>query len=57
MEASKDEIYKGMRKINDDLEKIKIKYNYDNHYINEVKRTAVNLEYIFSWKKEKYKKK
>ena len=57
MEASKDEIYKGMRKINDDLEKIKIKYNYDNHYINEVKRTAVNLEYIFSGKKEKYKKK
>ena len=38
-------------------EKIKIKYNYDNNYINEVKRTAVNLEYILPWKKEKYKKK
>ena len=50
---SQNEIFKGMRKINADLERIKIKYNYDNHYINEVKRTAVNLEQIFLEKKEK----
>ena len=56
-EVSQKDIFKGMRKINADLERIKIKYNYDNHYINEVKRTAVNLEQIFSEKKEKYKKK
>ena len=56
-EVSQKDIFKGMRKINADLERIKIKYNYDNHYINEVRRTAVNLEQIFSEKKEKYKKK
>ena len=56
-EASQNDIFKGMRKIDADLEKIKIKYNYDNHYINEVRRTALNLEQIFSEKKEKYKKK
>ena len=56
-EVSQKDIFKGMRKINADLEKIKIKYNYDNHYINEVRRTAVNLEQIFLEKKEKYKKK
>ena len=55
-EVSQKDIFKGMRKINADLERIKIKYNYDNHYINEVRTTAVNLEQIFLEKKEKYKK-
>ena len=56
-EASQNDIFKGMKKIDDDLERIKIKYNYDNHYINDVRRTALNLEPIFSEKKEKYKNK
>ena len=44
---SKNEIFEGMRGIDTDLKNLKIKFNYDDKYIKEVKKTALNLEKTF----------
>lgn len=54
---SQNEIYKGMRDINTDLKNLKLKFNYDDKYIREVKKTAINLEKTFLEKKNNKDKK
>ena len=55
-EHSQIGIYNGFRKINDDLKYLKLKYNYDDNYLGEVKRVSENLEQIFKEKKNKTSK-
>ena len=52
-EKSQIGIFKGFRKINDDLKYLKSKFNYDDDYIKEVKRISLNLEQIYKEKKIK----
>jgi hypothetical protein len=52
-EKSQIGIFKGFRKINDDLKYLKSKFNYDDDYIKEVKRISLNLEQIYKEKKNK----
>ena len=52
-EPSQNGIFKGFRKINDDLQYLKLKFNYDDNYIKEVKKISLNLEQIFNEKKIK----
>ena len=52
-EESENDIFKNMRKIKSDLDYMKIKYNYDDDYIKEVKKISKNLEQIFEMKKIK----
>ena len=53
---SQNEIFKGMRKIDTDLKNLKIKFNYDDEYIKELKKTAINLGKIFLDKKNNKEK-
>ena len=46
-----------MRDIDTDLKNLKIKFNYDDKYIREVKKTAINLEKTFLEKKNNKDKK
>ena len=55
-EHSQIGIYNGFRKLNDDLKYLKLKYNYDDSYLREVKRVSENLEKIFQEKKNKTRK-
>ena len=55
-EQSQIEIFKGFRKIKDDLKYLKFKFNYDDNYIKEVKRISENLEQIFKDKINKTNK-
>lgn len=48
-----NDIYKGMRKFNDDLQKIKMKYSYEDSYIKKVEKISFDLENIFLRKKNK----
>ena len=43
---SENEIFKDMIKMEDDIEKIRTKYKYDDDYINEVKKISSDLENI-----------
>ena len=52
-EPSQIGIFKGLRTINDDLQYLKLKFNYDDNYIKEVKRISLNLEQIFQEKRNK----
>ena len=52
-EESENDIFKNMRKIKSDLNYMKLKYNYDDDYIKEVKKISKNLEQIFEMKKIK----
>ena len=52
-EPSQIGIFKGLRTINDDLQYLKLKFNYDDDYIKEVKRISLNLEQIFQEKRNK----
>ena len=52
-DINKSEIFKGMRKLETDLEKVKEKYNYDSKYINEVKDMSLKLEDVLLGKKRK----
>ena len=56
-EKSQIGIFKGFRKINDDLKYLKSKFNYDDDYIKEVKRISLNLEQIYKEKKIKKEEK
>ncbi len=53
---NQNEIFKGMRKIDTDLKNLKIKFNYDDEYIKELKKTAINLGKIFLDKKNNKEK-
>lgn len=46
-------LYKGMRKFKDDLQKIKMKYSYEDNYIKKVEKISFDLENIFLRKKNK----
>lgn len=50
---AENEIYRGMRKLNVDLENIKKKYHYEDKYIHKIEKISLNLEDIFLTKKEK----
>ena len=52
-EPSQIGIFKGLRTINDDLQYLKLKFNYDDDYIKEVKRISLNLEQFFQEKRNK----
>ena len=54
---SQNVIFKGMRDIDTDLKNLKLKFNYDDKYIREVKKTAINLEKTFLEKKNNKDKK
>ena len=53
IEESQNEIFKGLRKIYTDLDKINSKKKYEESYINEVKRISEDLENILSNKRDK----